>query len=704
MKDTSSRSRRREKMKASLILEPPGRVPLVPVPTEADASPPVADKDPSFRSRHREKMKASLMLEPPGGVRLVPVTAEADASPAVADKDPAANDGHRWSRRGGRLAPWLIAMLGVLLYAHTLHFPFQFDDHIYLIGSPFVTNMGDFLFHRDFAEVANHSVTLGLGYDPSLNFILRPVAYLTFHLNYLADGFNPAGFRAVNVAVHAANGALVFLLLNHLLRRSPKSSSLPAGSDLFIPLTAALLFVVHPLHTQSVTYIAQRFTSMVCFFMLSSAYLHFLSLTARSRRSAMILRTLAVGATAAGMLTKESMFTAPLLIVMLHVVVLGGTLKRACWQALPHLLCMLIIPTLVLITTRAQTGGAGLDAALHIASSSKEPGYRYHYFLTQLGVVVEYVRLILWPVDLNVDREYTLATSPLQLRVWLPALVIAGALAFAMGLRRWKGDSVRAVLVSAAVLWYFLRLSVSSSFVPLDDLMVDHRTYGASLALLTAMACGLDVIRTRWLHSVPIRWSVRGTVVVAVATLAMATVKRNEAWQSELSLWQDAVEKSPGKARPWDNLGVCHHQAGRVDEALECLTKSAEVDPKWVPAFVKLSAALSGVGRYREATEWSRKGLASHPLSADLHYQLAVALSGMRRFHEAVFSLKNALRVSPSHVQSHAALGKLYRHLYHPQEALAHLKMAAALGSRDPEVTAAIEALSGTRSDAQAGL
>ena len=647
-------------------------------------------------------MKASLMLEPPGGVRFVPVPMEADVSPAVTDKEPAAGDGPRWSRRAAIFAPLLIAMLGVLLYAHTLHYPFQFDDHVYLIGSPFVTSMKEFLFHRDFVEVANHSLTLGLGYDPSLNFILRPVAYLTFHLNYLADGFNPAGFRAVNVAVHAANGALVFLLLNHLLRRSPKPFGPPAGSEVFIPLTAALLFVAHPLQTESVTYIAQRFTSMVCFFLLLSAYLHFLSLTAQSRRSAVILRTLAVGATAAGMLTKESMFTAPLLIVMLHVVVMGGTLKRACWQALPHLLCMLIIPTLVLITARAQTGSAGLDAALHVASSSKEPGYRYHYFLTQLGVVVEYVRLILWPVDLNVDREYSLATSPLQLRVWLPALMIAGALAFALGLRRWKGDSVRAVLVCAAVLWYFLRLAVSSSFVPLDDLMVDHRTYGASLGLLTAIACGLDVIRTRWQRFIPMRWAVPGAVMVAVTTLAMATMTRNEAWKSESSLWEDAVAKSPNKARPWDNLGVCHFREGRVDEAVECLAKSAEVDPNWVPAFVKLGVLLNATGRHRDAAVWSRKGLESNPGAGDLHYNLGVSLCGRGRLHEAIVSFKKAVAAFPGHMAAHAALGTLYRHLHHYQEALAHFKMAAALGCSDPQVAAAIEALSGSGSNTHA--
>ena len=131
-------------------------------------------------------------------------------------------------------------------------------------------------------------------------------------------------------------------------------------------------------------------------------------------------------ATIAGMLTKESMFTAPLLIVMLHVVVMGGTFRRACWQALPHLLCMLIIPVLAMLTSHAQSGSSNVAAAMQIAASSKDPAYQFHYFLTQLGVMLEYVRLIVWPEGMNVDRQYQLATSFLQLRVWLSGLVLIG--------------------------------------------------------------------------------------------------------------------------------------------------------------------------------------------------------------------------------------------------------------------------------------
>lgn len=595
-----------------------------------------------------------------------------------------------WLKVSGAL---LIALLGIVLYAHTLDFPFHFDDHIYLLGNPFITDMGEFVFGRSFHEVANHSVTLGLGYDPSVNFILRPVAYLTFHLNYLLGGFEPAGFRAVNIGIHCLNAVLLFLLFSHFLRKSPKAAGLSPGSVLFIPLAAALLFVAHPLHTESVTYIVQRFTSLVGLFVLSSIYLHFLSLSAQSRAAAITLRTFAVLATIAGMLTKESMFTAPLLIVMLHIVVMAGTVKRACWQALPHLLCMLIIPTLVLLTSHAQSSTGHLGGAMQIAASTKDPAYQFHYFLTQLGVILEYVRLIVWPQGLNVDRQYQLATSLLQLRVWLSALVLIGILIATWRLYRTKGDSLRHALICAGVFWFFMRLAVSSSFVPLDDLMVDHRTYGASIGVFIVLACGLDLLRThqhRWQGA---RWSIPAALAAWVALLSAVTIGRNHVWRSETSLWSDAAMKSPGKARVWDNLGVCHYQEGRQDEALACLTKSVAVHAGYVPGYVKLGIMLNARSRHSDAAEWSRRGLAVAPEHAPLHYNLGAALCGLGKIPEATAAMEQAARFMPTLAPAHEALGKIYHLSRDYPKALHHYRVAASLGSQDPEVNAGISHL-----------
>jgi tetratricopeptide (TPR) repeat protein len=426
-----------------------------------------------------------------------------------------------------------------------------------------------------------------------------------------------------------------------------------------VPLAASLLFVAHPLHTESVTYIVQRFTSMVGFFVLSSALLHFMSLTARNRIAGMALRGFAVLATIAGMLTKESMFTAPLLIVMLHVVLMDGTFKRACWQALPHLLCMLIIPVLALMTSHAQSGSGSIAGAMQIAASSKDPAYQFHYFLTQLGVILEYVRLLVWPTDMNVDRQYQLATSPLQLRVWLSGLVILGILGAAWRhYRAYKGD-IRHALICAGAFWYFLRLMVSSSFVPLDDLMVDHRTYGASMGLFTVLACVFDLIRTEWPLASGSRWTAPAALAAWVALLGTTTLDRNDVWQSETKLWSDAVLKSPNKARPWDNLGVCHFMAGRQDEAIACLVKSASLNPQHLPAYMKLGVIYNSKAKFGDAVGWSRKGLTIFPDSAPLHYNLGVALCGLGKIPDGLTAMLNAVKFMPTHTAAHAALGQI---------------------------------------------
>lgn len=584
----------------------------------------------------------------------------------------------------------IIVSLGVFLYAHTLSYPFQFDACIYILDSPFIKDTGDFLFRHDFHTVANYSRQLGFGLDPSVNFILRPVAYLTFHLNYLLDGFNPRGYHAVNIGIHCTNAVLLFLLISHFLWKSPRTSGLSSSSSLFIPLAAALLFVAHPLHTESVTYIVQRFTSLVGLFVLLSSYLHFLSLSAQNRVSAVLLRVLSVFAMACGMLTKESMFTAPLMIVMLHVVVMGGTVKRACWQALPHLLCMLIIPSLVLMTSHAQTGSSSIGAALHIASSFKEPGYRYHYLITQLGVVIEYAGLILWPQALNVDRDYPLATSLLEPRVFLSACAIAMIIIGSWWWHRSRRNSIRHALVCGAVFWYFLRLAVSSSFVPLDDIMVDHRTYGASMGMLTALACCMDLVRTHWRRWLIVRSVLPVGLAVWIGALSVSTLNRNEVWKSEMSLWSDTVENSPEKARAWDNLAVAHNHEGRVGETIACLIKAVDVDASYIAAYAKLAIILNSLSRHEEAAEWSRKGVNVCPDAADMHYHLGVALCGLGRVNEAMMEMQQVVKMFPFHYSAHAALGQLYREQHNYGKALQHYKKAVSFGDKNPQTSSII--------------
>ena len=435
----------------------------------------------------------------------------------------------------------------------------------------------------------------------------------------------------------------------------------------------------------------QRFTSLVSFFTLAALILHVLSLSATTRASVLCLRTLAVIATIIGMLTKECMFTMPLLFILVHVMVLGGTIKRACRQALPHLLCMLILPALVIVTSRIQSGNTELGHAMQIASSSKDPVYRYHYFVTQLGVMLDYVRLLVWPKGMNVDREYMMATSFHQLRVWLSAVVILFLLV--LGWRMGRSQGIRRSLIGVGIFWYFLGLAVSSSVIPLDDIMVDHRTYGASFGVMIIAACAFDLLRTKPHRWAGMRWATPAAVLACVALFSGVTLNRNEVWRSEANLWADTVTKSPNKARPWDNLGVCHFQQGRPQEAIICLTRAAELNPGYLPAYVKLGILFNGQSKYLESIEWSKKALKIAPDAASVYYNMGFAYCRVGMLKEGQEAMENAVKYMPTLAAAHAALGMIHHRAKHYRRALNHYRQAFALGFDDPDARIAVNHL-----------
>ncbi len=309
----------------------------------------------------------------------------------------------------------ILIAAGVLLYGHTLSFPFVFDDHIYLVDNPIVKDAHSFNFMGDFISFSTYSKRLGLDPDLSTNFILRPVTYLTFYINYAIDGMIPRGFRMVNIAIHCANAILLYLILLHLLSESRKSGSVSSTSEGFIAFAAALLFLVHPLQTESVTYVVQRFTSLVAFFYLFTILTYLLSNSFANKATALFFRVISVAGLVVGMLSKECAVTVPFMLVLLDWLVMGIPLKLVWKRTLPYFLCLPIIPAIIGVTSWAQNNcNASLAAAFNITNPYPDPFYQYHYALTQLSVVLSYLRLILVPYGQNLDWDYPLSKSLLD--------------------------------------------------------------------------------------------------------------------------------------------------------------------------------------------------------------------------------------------------------------------------------------------------
>lgn len=652
--------------------------------------------------RLRQQKSGSTAISSPAAERAAkvektpPLAGAALSSEAVVLTD-ARQPRSRW--RHALVAAVLMALCAGL-YGWTADFPMVFDDHMYMKDNMFFRDSASFTYPTHFTEFVSRPLKLGIDPDLSVNFVMRPVAYATLHLNYLLDGFRPRWFRVVNIVIHAGCALLIYALLRLLLRRSPHAASLPRGSAFFIPCTAALLFAAHPLATESVTYIIQRFTSLSTLFYLLTLWLYLLSLQGASRTGRGLLRAAAVVVMLAGMLTKECAFTAPLVAVMLDILVLGTRWRAAARRAWPLLLCLPLIPVLVLASSAAlHEGRLDLGSAMNIVNSRDAPLDHWHYIVTEATVLAAYLRRIVWPDDLNIDPEWPMHRSLFEAPV-LRAVLLHGLLLAGVGwlwLRRRKTDP-RSALALASVLWFFGTIFVSSGLVPLPDLMADHRTYLPSIGIFVLAACGFDFLRSwRWRPvQAPVRFAAPALACLCVGALAWTTVVRNDVWSSSEKLWKDTVAKSPGKYRTWGNLGAALSDAGKEEAAVNCYKKALEIEPRFQNGLLNLSNSLLRLNRSQESLENTMQLIRVDATSVHkppVAFTLGLGLAGVGRFDDAVGIFREILTATPHDPQVHKALGLVYFQtgLYH--QALDHYQQAARIQPEDPQTAALMREL-----------
>lgn len=597
---------------------------------------------------------------------------------------------------------WVHAVMAVLLtglcaslYVWTADFPMAFDDHTYLKDNPFFRDGTTFDYLKNFNEFANRPARIGSDPDYAVNAVLRPVAYLSFLLNYRWDAFNPHWFRLVNVGIHALNAVFIYALVNLLLRRSLLEGRLQRGSVLFISATAALMFAAHPLATESVTYIIQRFTSLVVLFSLLSLCLYFASCFVKGRWARRLLRAGSVLAMLLAMQTKEDAFVVPLLAVLLDWLVIGTRLRAAALRALPLLLCMPLIPMLVFLTASAQNGGYDLNAAVNIVNSRDAPLNHWHYIVTELTVVAHYLRQMFWPKGMNLDPDWPLYDSLWQGPVLLALAVLGGLLISVWALARRFREDVRFVFGFACVLWFFLTVGVSSGLVPLPDLVAEHRSYLPSIGIFILVACLLDWLRSSNLRFAVLRVGIPVISLLCVGALSWKTCIRNNVWRTRESLWEDTVAKSPGKYRTWGNLGAAYSDAGKNEKAVQCFREALKVEPRFQNGLLNLSNSLLKLNRPKEALDTTlqlinlNKDATTKPPVA---FTLGLSLAGVGRFDEAVSVFRDILHTMPDDPQTHKALGLVYYQTGLPHRALDHYQHAARVQPDDPQLHKLIQA------------
>jgi Flp pilus assembly protein TadD len=468
----------------------------------------------------------------------------------------------------------------------------------------------------------------------------RPVANLSLALNYYFNGFNVVGYRLVNLLIHIFNGFLLYGLARATFQ-SPALAGVVEKPGL-VAAFAATIWLVHPLHTQSVAYIVQRMTSLaVMFYLLALLCYAKARLGSPGGRRAALLG----GAGLSGLLalgSKEIAATLPA-VVWLYEWYFFQKLD-ASWlrRRLPWILAAGLLVGLISLVF------LGIRNPIEPILSRYAGGdfSAWQRLLTQLRVVCLYMSLLVWPHPsrLNLDYDFPASASLVEPPSTLAGLLfIAGLLFLAVRLAK------REPLLSFSILWFFGNLVIESSVIPLETVF-EHRTYLPSvMPVIALVALPFRLVRPRW--------AMIGLLSAVAAVGALWTQERNHVWGDAVTLWRDCVRKSPIKARPYNNLGTALVDKDRLPEAELILRKGLDLKPNYGDARYNLGYVLIRLGRMEEGSRQLLEAIRLEPENYMAHNNLGIAYLLQENYPQAVFYLREALRLKPDSETARNNLG-----------------------------------------------
>jgi len=459
----------------------------------------------------------------------------------------------------------------------------------------------------------------------------RPLVTLTLAMNHRLGGLDPRGYHALNLAIHVA---AVLALLELITLGARRLGTRNARS---LATATALLWAVHPLGTESVTYAIQRaeaLATLACFIMLYA-----LARASGARgRSAAAWSCGALAACLAGMASKPTMVTAPFLALLFDGLVLSPSLATAWrdrWGLHVALACTWLVPVATGVAGGVLGFGGG-PAAVGFGVFAVTP---LEYLGSQPEVVLHYARLLVWPDVLCIDRRWPVEEDAAAIAT--ASLVVAVALGLiGVALRR---RHPLAFPAAAAVIW----LAPTSSFVPLRDLAVEHRTYlPAACAILILAVGGREVLRRIGGQ----RAGALGAAVVALATGALGwrTIERNRDYATPLTLWTSTLDVVPDNPRAHVNLGAALIEAGRSAEAIDVLESAVAIAPNDARAQLNLGVARLEQGRAREAITPLSLAVSALPGRTEIRAILADALRAAGDREAAMRELRRVYDAAPS--------------------------------------------------------
>ncbi len=550
-----------------------------------------------------------------------------------------------------------------------MHAPFIFDDYGYVVNNPLL-NVGTII-KTDQGLTREQQTVIQVMKS-------RPLTFLSLYLNRKFTESSPGGYHFFNVLLHAINSVLIFLLTSILVRI--------LFSDLkinrYIGFACAILFVVHPVNTEVVSYISHRSESLVTLFCFLTI-LFFINYSIKQKFNLQFYM-LSLLSFVLALLSKETSIIIPALILLIDYVFFCDLkfpklLHRARYHA-PYWTLMLVSFFVRHFFVNQYAGVIILETNEKWTMSS--------YLATQVVVIFRYIKLLLLPFGQSIDHDIKPIIQVFTLTYGLSVLSLVLILVSPYILYRTYSHSLteendRSIykLQLFSIVWFFISITPTSSFIPLTEAMAERRVYTSffgfslflmSIYLIASTRLGLGgkaIIKTLF--------------VLFIVFLSLKMYKRNILFNDPMLLWEECLSAYPENARAHNNLGNLLFEKGRYDEAFSHYQKVADTSTWFPEVFANIANIYLQKGSFEKAIEFYLKALEKSPNSAQIMNNLGVAYYKIGEYKRAVELYTKSLASDPQNPQTLTNLGDVNYMMKHYVDALMFYKRALGYNPRN---------------------
>ncbi len=532
-----------------------------------------------------------------------------------------------------RLGAYLLC-LAAIIYWPSFHAPFQYDSvtliHI-LPKNPL----------WDIPKIWQ--------WDPS-----RFFPHLTFTINYYFFRTDEFSYHLVNFFIHLGVALIVYFFVREILRTGRQIN----GKDSLIATAVALVFLVHPIQTSAVSYVVQRSALLATLCYYSSMHFYLISRLRSSKRH----YTISLLAAYLGALCKPIIVTLPLSLFLLEGCFLQKNpkpIKEILRKIFPFLLILPLVRFLLILLQQGQVSFGHLFSLPHEtrAYSVQE------YFLTQLNVLMTYLRLLFAPFHQNLDYDYPLSQGFLSYPTYFSFLMLSMIAFFAVKIYR------RIPLITFCIFFFFISLSVESSFFPIKDLIFEHRLYLPMLSFATFIV----VILQRILKT-------DKSFVMAMASLliflGVLTYQRNLLWSDRIAFLKDVAEKSPLKARSHLSLGLAYADEKDYGHAIGAYSQALLLNPRYLDAHENRGIAYLALKKIDLALRDFDTAIGIDPNFHETYLYRSAAYYQKKQIEKSIEDLNKAILLNARYAQAYFNRSEIYRNQGKYDNALRDLAQA----------------------------